>query len=462
MLKEEEIKYYDKFINIIEQEFTSENFDTSKLDNGQNEFIKIEKMTVTLTTIENQKNNTNSNMTSILLGQCEEELRNHYNISDNVTFYMKKIDVEQDGIKIPKIKFDVYCKLNGTNLVKLNLSPCEDTKIYLSIPAELTDDINKLNPSSEYYNDKCSSAKSDSGTDIIQKDRQREFVEGNKTLCQESCDLFGYNDNFKRANCSCYFKESNISYADMTIDINKLYENFADSSNKKKISNLGITSCDVLGSKENIKSNPGFFSLIIIFAIFIIIFIIFYSKGYNMLENKIDEVIHKKFKNINKKNKKLRKSVHVHNKKSKKKRSSIKIKEKNDREFNTKIDCTGKIPLKRGTIKNMILINQTNNITQIFSNKPYHKANSYDSKLKPDIDYELNWLTYEEALRYDKRSNCDYYGSLIKSKQLFIFTFCSFNDYNSGIIKKFMLFLSFALHYTTNALFFDESNLHQI
>ena len=25
-----------------------------------------------------------------------------------------------------------------------------------------------------------------------------------------------------------------------------------------------------------------------------------------------------------------------------------------------------------------------------------------------------------------------------------------------------MFFLSFALHYTTNALFFDESNLHQI
>ena len=43
-----------------------------------------------------------------------------------------------------------------------------------------------------------------------------------------------------------------------------------------------------------------------------------------------------------------------------------------------------------------------------------------------------------------------------------MFTFCSFNDYNSGIIKKFMLFLSFALHYTANALFFTESNMHQI
>ena len=63
---------------------------------------------------------------------------------------------------------------------------------------------------------------------------------------------------------------------------------------------------------------------------------------------------------------------------------------------------------------------------------------------------------------YDKRSKCEYYGALIKSKQLFIFTFCSFNDYNSGVVKKFMFFLSFALHYTVNALFFDESNLHQI
>ena len=51
---------------------------------------------------------------------------------------------------------------------------------------------------------------------------------------------------------------------------------------------------------------------------------------------------------------------------------------------------------------------------------------------------------------------------MLRSKQLIIFTFCSFNDYNSGIVKKFVFFLSFALHYTTNALFFDESTFHQI
>ena len=80
----------------------------------------------------------------------------------------------------------------------------------------------------------------------------------------------------------------------MIIDSNKLYDNFDDISDKKEISNLGsVLSCDSLNSTENIKSNPGFYSLIIILAIFIIIFIVFCSKGYNMLEIKMIEVIEK-------------------------------------------------------------------------------------------------------------------------------------------------------------------------
>ena len=91
----------------------------------------------------------------------------------------------------------------------------------------------------------------------------------------------------------------------MNINKTLLYENFGDSSDKIEISNLGITSCDVLSSEENIKSNPGFFSLILILAIFVIIFILFCTKGYNMLENKMNEVIYKKFEQENKKKKKI-------------------------------------------------------------------------------------------------------------------------------------------------------------
>ena len=90
----------------------------------------------------------------------------------------------------------------------------------------------------------------------------------------------------------------------MKINKTKLYENFEDTNNKD-ISNLGITSCNILGSTENIESNAGFYLLLIILVIFIIIFIIFYTKGYNLLEDKIDETINKRFKDgiNNKKNK---------------------------------------------------------------------------------------------------------------------------------------------------------------
>ena len=96
------------------------------------------------------------------------------------------------------------------------------------------------------------------------------------------------------------------------------------------------------------------------------------------------------------------------------------------------------------------------------SNKNKISPKTEIQNIKPDTDYELNWLSYKEAIKYDKRSNCEYYGSLIRSKQLFVFTFCSFNDYNSGVIKKFMFFLLFALHYTVNVLFFTDSNIHKI
>ena len=40
-----------------------------------------------------------------------------------------KIDVKQEGLKVPKIEYDAFCKLNGTNLVKLDLSYCSNVKI---------------------------------------------------------------------------------------------------------------------------------------------------------------------------------------------------------------------------------------------------------------------------------------------------------------------------------------------
>ena len=120
---------------------------------------------------------------------------------------MKKIDIVQEGMKALKVEYDVYCKLSGTNLIKLNLTVCEKSKISISIPIEINDDLDKLNISSGYYNDICYTTTSEDGTDISLKDRQTEYIDNDKMICQEGCDFSYYDYETNVAKCSCKLKD---------------------------------------------------------------------------------------------------------------------------------------------------------------------------------------------------------------------------------------------------------------
>ena len=457
-----EEKIREKSINIIldsiKDSIISGEYNITALENGVDDVIEDQQIKITLTTVNNQKNNIkNNNLTIIDLGDCELLLRQYYNISENENIYMTKIDIKQEGMKIPKIEYDIYAKLNGTNLKKLNKSICDSTKITLSIPVEITENIDKLNSSSKYYNDHCYTATSNSGTDILLNDRKIEFITYNKTLCQEECDFTDYNYDTIKANCSCKIKESNIN---INKNKTKLVESFGINE-KSKSSNFGVTSCDVLSSTENIKSNTGFYLLLFILVIFIITFIIFCIKGYNALETKMDNVIYKRFKNERKKKKNS--SIISKNKNKPKKNNKIPKKDRRNKANKSPVKSTNNSKIKMiNKLGNKSINKPEMNIISNAENIIKNKLKKKDKIIKPDTDYEFNWLLYKHALKFDKRECCEYYCSLIRNKQLFIFTFCSFNDYNSGIIKKFMLFLSFALHYTSTAIFFDENTIHQI
>ena len=282
--KTEEINYYDTIIKRIEDYFTSENFDSSQLDSGKDEQIVTEKMIITLTTTENQKNNENVNLTIIELGDCERNLRHFNNLSINETIYMKKIDVKQEGMKIPKIEYDVYSKLNGSKLIKLNLSVCENDKITISIPVSLSENIDILNSSSSYYNNICYKATSESGTDISLKDRKNEFVNNNKTLCQEDCDFIEYNYTTSKAICSCQVKESSSTFADMNINKTKLLDNIKDI---KSFLNINLLLCfDNLFKIENIMYNIGFYIITFIIIFHMINALIFFIKKFRLIKKK--------------------------------------------------------------------------------------------------------------------------------------------------------------------------------
>ena len=525
--KEEEINYYDTILKIIETEFTIENYDTTNLDNGHDEFIKIEKMRVTFTTLENQKNNIANNLTIIDIGDCELYLRNIYHIQ-NKTLYMIKIEKEQEGMKIPKIVFNIYSKLNDTNLIKLNLSFCHNATISLFTPLKKPNNLEELNSSSRYYKDICYVTTSESGTDISLKDRKNEYPK--KTACQDNCIFSGYNNTIEKSRCLCKIKEFSFSFANITINKTKLLENFV---NIKNIANINMLKCyKELFSKKGILKNIGFYILFIIAIIHICCIILFYTKNRNLIkktindlffwiknfklrkferknkskknqiielqkdhkENKEDKLIYiskkKNKKNINNKNYK-----HVENKNikqsnksnpSKKKKYLMKsnsiFRQKKDNKLN--IDINNKDneiinniynskKIKKKTVikksqKEKILKNsesESNSIQKFKSQLKEPIIIKNENNLLSINEYnndELNKLPYELAILYDKRTYCEYYISLLKSKHIFIFAFFNNDDYNFKIIKIDLFFIGFSIYYTVNALFYNDDTMHKI
>ena len=171
----------------------------------------------------------------------------------------------------------------------MNLTVCKNTKVDIIIPLNISENLDKLNTSSGYFNDVCYKSTSDSGTDITLKNRRDEFIEENKTVCQDGCDFTYYNNSIKKVTCSCEVKETSDNYADMKINSKKLLKNFIDIKN---IANINILKCyKSLFCLKGIKYNIGSFITISIFIFHNISIFIYYKFQLDKLKNKINEII---------------------------------------------------------------------------------------------------------------------------------------------------------------------------
>ena len=77
-------------------------------------------------------------------------------------------------------------------------------------------------------------------------------------------------------------------------------------------------------------------------------------------------------------------------------------------------------------------------------------------------DQELNTLKYEKAILLDKRTYFQYYFSLLRQKQLILFTFFLSNDYNLLTLKISLFLISFSLYFTINGFFFTDETMHKV
>ena len=150
----------------------------------------------------------------------------------------------------------------------------------------------------------------------------------------------------------------------------------------------------------------------------------------------------------------------------KKIKMKMKVKKKNNNKdiFNlNNNELIKKIIIDSNNYENIENEPQIENLDNIFEdNKTSIKLRrEKENKISKYNDEQLNDLSYDSALKYDKRTYSEYYISLIIIKHKILFTFF-YKDYNSRIIKINLFFISFITSYTINALFFTDGTMHQI
>ena len=449
-----------------------------------------ENLIFILTSTKNQKNLENENNITMDLGECENILKKSYGISLNESLYILQILSEEEGMKIPKLEYEVYYPFydnnNNYNLTKLNLALCKDIKISVSIYVEINDTLDKYNPKSDYYNNICYKYTTESGTDICLKGRQNEFVEKNMSLCEENCELIDYNYSSKKVQCSCDIKLKVTENFDIKFNKKEFFKSFIDIKN---LANLDVMKCYkiVMRKKELIK-NYGCFIICFILLLYFITLIFFCFNSFKKLKKDIMDII----KALKNNNDLINEGIEINNRIiNKNKNKKIKFKKRK----------------KMKEIKNNYLTNQNNknyNLENINDNnsddndskKEYFSGqmtendnnegsskqrikiigeidlglegnnknifNNNNKKILELKDFEINSLEYEEALEKDNRNIFEYYLSLLKNNHPLSFSFGTFIDYNPLIIKKFLFFFSFSLDFTINTLFFNDDTMNKI
>ena len=422
---------------------------------------------MSLTTPENQKNyENNKNKTSINFWECETELKKKYNILLNDSLFIIKTVIKEEKINIPKIEYEIYHPLYDT----LNLELCKDKKVNITIPVSIFDDLDKYDFNSDYYNDVCSRTTSIYGTDISLNDRKNNFINNNMFLCEEDCILIDYDYINEKSKCSCNIKSYPSQIENIKFDKKKFFNKFKDI---KSMANLNLMKCyKNIFKTDIIKRNYGFFIISFIIILFFICLIAFFFKLSPYLQYIDKNILIKRSKKKKKLNKNIEQNIEPKN-------LSIKIEKKECELINfppIKRKIKRKKKLKSKLIKNIVLnnnevnsksnnkINQINITTLNHSKMPNSKNNSSKNKTTKYKynDNELNLLSYKIAIKKDKRTYIQYYISLLKINHLFIFAFIYHNDYNLRIIKMFLFFFFFAVHFTVNALFFNDDTMHKI
>ena len=485
-----------------------------------------DNFTYQITTLENEKNslaenNITNRLSKINLGECEDLLKNYYNIDKDISLIIIKYEKSTNISLERSLQYEVYEPIYKK---KLNLSICENTTIDLYIPVKLSNELGNLynelkdkgydlfDINSTFYQDICTPFKSSNGTDVLLSDRVDYYYNNDETLCQSNCKFSNYSMEKQLLKCECDVSNSEINSKEFKKFTPKIfYQNFYDTL---KFSNYKVLKCHNLAFNiKNMKSNIGNILSIIYFLLYLVSLIFYFIKGIRQLKEDFEQSINKNknqsnnelnkekdniimekkdentistqqknqnnTKKIKVKRKIIRKSLrkkveneniidkplqndNISNEKFNNKRKSFQPRSKNIEIHSKRLsDNFSLISVKKNNLNQVSEINneKENKTNNIFNSFYKLGVNREEEKLD---EFELNNLEYDKATVLDKRVFIDIYWSVLKREHIIIFTFFIRNDHNILYIKFARFIFLVCTDMALNVFFFADETMHKM
>ena len=454
------------------------------------------------------------------ISECESILReNNPTISEDQELIILKIDLRRNDTASTQIEYKIYDPTSN-NIRALDLSSCNN--IIFKVPLWLTDEyknkiielnnkkINIFDIKEKFYSDLCHPYHAtEFDADLTIQKRQKVYYYYNANLCEKSCQYDSIDLTTFQVVCICPKK------TDINLDMSSqdLFEYVEEKDQvivyKETISNLKSVTCfKYVFTEVGFTKNWGSYFMMLMIVGFIITMILWFKTGQddilNRLRNILDIILIKldmfrddkfrkkyeelkaKFKeepleedkvenidnennmnNINNNNVKENGNVSINVNNIEESIHIIENKENNnsnEKEFITNLDNNLKndieIVRKKGPKTNILLYRS------IVLNKENDKIEKKNPKKKKKYehltDIELDLLLYEKAIEMDERTYCGYYWSQLKLRQLIIFTFFSYDDFNFFLIKLISFFLLLSLNLVYNTIFFFDKIIDEI
>jgi len=162
---------------------------------------------------------------------CEAELRNFYNISENISLILKKIEFN------PRTNLSAPENTNASNAVNfafyhpityepLNMSLCLNLPITISTPIKvarksalnlyqripLAYGVDLFNIKSPAYNSRCFKGNNTNGADISMNYKRTQWFQNTSAECSPGCEYIGLDqNNYTQCNCEKVQENSEIS-----------------------------------------------------------------------------------------------------------------------------------------------------------------------------------------------------------------------------------------------------------